>query len=83
MKTRIEIFLEFRASAAYKSIFNKLNGNDISFLSYFLTETERLDVNEFSDKVNNMWISAKDRPRNHIQMWAILSEINSHKRALK
>lgn len=76
MRNRIERFNRFKNYASTQSLFKKLGKTDTQYITEFLQKHEATDIRTLSMIVNRLFTD-EAKPRNHMQIWAILSEMCS------
>ena len=58
-----------------KKLFAKLTKVDESYIDLFIFQHRDLSANECAEKVNRLFLEEKNRPKNHSQIWAILTNL--------
>lgn len=74
--TRHERLARLKTYASMQSLFKKLTAFDVHYMNQFLKVNEDLDAGQLSRLVNRLFIDGQ-KPKNHTQIWAILSELCS------
>lgn len=54
------------------NLYKKIRPEDHQFCLNFLKDTEELNDDDFSAKINRLWMDDPNRPRTSGEMWAIL-----------
>lgn len=74
--TRLDRLARMKTYASTRSLFSKLNERDLRYITEYLDLHEAVEIGELTAKVNRLFMDG-EKPRKHMQIWAILSELCS------
>ena len=71
--SRLNNFDNLMEHPMLSKLFKKLTLTEFEMCQNFLLETDHLNDDEFELKVNR-WMIDQEKPKHHIDMWAIVSQ---------
>lgn len=72
--TRIELFNSFADHPMQQRLMKRLTKEEMALCVEFITTNSELDRNEFTMKVNRWFLNSSERPKHHVDMWALVSQ---------
>lgn len=75
--TRLQRLEKFKTKPMAASLFRPLKKDDLLYIENFLQQHEAVDIGTLTAIVNRLFLYEKDKPKNHIKIWAVLSEMCS------
>lgn len=75
LKERFEAYKKLESHPVEKKLYQKLTAFERSYIELFIFQNRDLSENEWASKVNRLFLDNKDKPKNHVQIWAILTNI--------
>jgi hypothetical protein len=72
--TRTERFLAMKYHPMFSKLVKRLSKQEFQLCLDFLKETETLNNDQFTIKVNRWYVGDANKPKHHVDMWALVAQ---------
>lgn len=73
--SRFDNLISIEKNKYLSKLFDKLKKQEREMLLDFVMENDHLSKDEYAHKANRWFIDQKIKPKNHVDMWAIATQL--------